>query len=57
MNFDIENEHALWACSAGFTPRQVIGSVGLAWPKWRNPDWHDAVAALHWARVKVGLAP
>ena len=56
MNFDIENEHALWACSAGLTPRQVIDSVGLGWPKWKNPDWHDAVAALHWARVQMGLA-
>jgi hypothetical protein len=56
MNFDVENEHALWACSAGFTPRQVIAAVGLRWPKWQNPDWHDAVAALHWARVRMGLA-
>ena len=53
---DVEYEHALWACAQGLRPAEVVHSVHPSWPPWRDPNWHDAVAVLRWARRTI-LAP
>lgn len=47
--FEIAVKHAAWASAAGFTPREVILSVGQALPV--NPDWGDVIYALVYAQV------
>ncbi len=54
---DVEYEHALWACEAGLRPLDVVRSIGSAWPSWREPSWHDAVATLRWARRTILARP
>ena len=54
---DVEYEHALWACEAGLRPLDVVRSIGCAWPSWREPSWHDAVATLRWARRTILARP
>ncbi len=49
--FDIAIEHAMWASAAGFTPRQVILSIGQALPV--DPTWSDAIYALVYAQVAM----
>lgn len=46
-------EQAVWAACEGWTPRQVMASVGTDWPARKEPDWHDAVMvlAMAWRRL------
>jgi len=49
--FDIAVEHAMWAISSGFTPREVILSLNQALPV--DPSWSDAIYALVYAQVAM----
>ena len=52
--FDIAVEHACWASSAGFTPREIILSVDQSLPV--SPTWSDVIYALVYAQIAMDRA-
>ena len=50
---EIAIEHVLWAASRQMSARDLMASIGIDWPSWREPSWHDATQALVWKRHRL----